>query len=244
MYFHVSSHWIHVFRHSYWICVFKHIYIEYIFSNIFVEYVFSNTSASPVPQTIKNLPAMQETQVQSLVWEDPLEKRMATHCSIFAWRIPWTEEAGGLQSMGLQRVGHDWATNTFTCSISWICFFLYLLSFSHCQLRSVTFLALGYCNQFLKISLPLSLPASSLFSILQKSVLLKIFWCSQMKSKCARKTPVIRPLPRLLWLLLKPSPLQPCWASHSSWSTPCVLHLVCSSFWRECLSAFIVLFIL
>ena len=51
---------------------------------------------------------MQETQVQSQVWEDPLEKEKATHSSILAWRISWTEEPGGLQSMGLQRVGHDW----------------------------------------------------------------------------------------------------------------------------------------
>ena len=55
----------------------------------------------------KNLPAMQETQVRSLGQEDPLEKEMATHSSILAWRIPWTEEAGGLQSMGSQRVRHD-----------------------------------------------------------------------------------------------------------------------------------------
>ena len=55
----------------------------------------------------KNLPAMQETQVQSLGWEDPLEKEMETHSSLLAWRIPWTEEPGGLQSVGLQRVGHD-----------------------------------------------------------------------------------------------------------------------------------------
>ena len=53
-------------------------------------------------QTVKNLHAMQETQVQCLGWEDPLEKGMATHSSILAWRIPWTEESGGLQSMGLQ----------------------------------------------------------------------------------------------------------------------------------------------
>ena len=59
---------------------------------------------------IKNPPAMQETQemlVQSLGQDDPLEKGMATHSSTLAWRIPWTEEPGGLQSMGLQRVGHD-----------------------------------------------------------------------------------------------------------------------------------------
>ena len=56
---------------------------------------------------VKNLPGMQETQVQSLGWEDPLEKGMATHSSILAWEIPWTEEPGGLQFMGSQRVGHD-----------------------------------------------------------------------------------------------------------------------------------------
>ena len=55
----------------------------------------------------KNLPATQETHIQSLCWENPLEKGMETHSSILAWRIPWTEEPGGLQSMGLQRVGHD-----------------------------------------------------------------------------------------------------------------------------------------
>ena len=58
-------------------------------------------------ETVKNLPAMQETRVQSLGLEDPLEKGMATHSSIFAWRIPWTEENGGLQSMGSLRVGHN-----------------------------------------------------------------------------------------------------------------------------------------
>ena len=57
--------------------------------------------------TIKYLPAMQETQVQSLGWEDPLEKQMTTPSSILAWKIPWTEEPGGLQSMGSQRVRHD-----------------------------------------------------------------------------------------------------------------------------------------
>ena len=55
-----------------------------------------------VAQSVKNLPAMQEIQVQSLGWEDPLKKEMATHSSIFAWEIPWTEEPGGLKSMELQ----------------------------------------------------------------------------------------------------------------------------------------------
>ena len=66
--------------------------------------------ASLVAQVVKNLPAMQKAWAQSLSWEDPLEKGMATHFSILAWRIPWTEETGGLQSMGLQRVRHNWAT--------------------------------------------------------------------------------------------------------------------------------------
>ena len=65
-------------------------------------------------QTVKNLPVMQETRVRSLGWEDPLEEGMATHSSILARRIPWTEEPGGLQSMGLQRVGHNRVTNTLT----------------------------------------------------------------------------------------------------------------------------------
>jgi len=63
--------------------------------------------ASLVVQTVKNLPAMHETWVQSLRWDNPLEKGTATHSSILAWRIPWTEEPGGLQSRGSQRVGHN-----------------------------------------------------------------------------------------------------------------------------------------
>ena len=63
--------------------------------------------ASLMAQTVKNSPAVQETQVQPLDWEDPLEKGIATHSSIFAQRIPWTEDPGGLQSLGLQQVGHD-----------------------------------------------------------------------------------------------------------------------------------------
>ena len=58
-------------------------------------------------QMVKNPPVMRETWVQSLGWEDPLEEGMATHSSILAWITPWTEEPGGLQSMGLQRVGQD-----------------------------------------------------------------------------------------------------------------------------------------
>ena len=62
---------------------------------------------SLVAQMVKRLPAMQETQIQPLGRDDPLEKEMATHSSILAWEIPWTEEPGGLQPIGSQRVGHD-----------------------------------------------------------------------------------------------------------------------------------------
>ena len=74
----------------------------------------------PVAQMVKNLPAMLEIQVWSLGQECHLEKEMATHSNILAWRIPWTEKPGELQSMGSQRVRHDWATNTFTF-LTFIC---------------------------------------------------------------------------------------------------------------------------
>ena len=76
--------------------------------------------ASLVAQMVKNLPAKQETWVLSLGWEDSLEEEMTTNSSILAWRISWTEEPGGLLSMGSRRVGHDWATNTFTFHFKYI----------------------------------------------------------------------------------------------------------------------------
>ena len=79
---------------------------------------YSEFRASLVAQMVKNLPAVQETQVPFLDREDPLEEEMATHSSILAGRIPWTEESGWLQSMGSQRVGHNRVTNSFTLSLS------------------------------------------------------------------------------------------------------------------------------
>ena len=67
----------------------------------------SRDHASLVAQMVKNLPAMWETQVRSLGWEDPLEMGMATHSSILTWKIPWTEEPGGVRSIGSERVGHN-----------------------------------------------------------------------------------------------------------------------------------------
>ena len=79
---------------------------------------------------VKNLSAMQETWVLSLSQEDPLEKGMATHLSILAWEIPWIEEPSGVQSMELQRVGHDWVTNMFTLSVldNFFFFFFFFLT--------------------------------------------------------------------------------------------------------------------
>ena len=75
-----------------------------------IGYPLQYSWASQVVQRAKNLPAKWETWVRSLSWEDPLEEGMETHSSILAWRILWTEEPSGLQSMVLQRVGHNWAT--------------------------------------------------------------------------------------------------------------------------------------
>ena len=81
-------------------------------SNLKFLPTFSSQWASLVAQTVRNPPAMWTTCVQSLGWEDTLEKGMATRSSILAWRISWTEKPGGLQSMGSQRVRHNWATFT------------------------------------------------------------------------------------------------------------------------------------
>ena len=79
----------------------------HIFSYLFLAKELDTTWASLVAQRLKRLPAMWETWVRSLGQEDPLEKGMATHSGILTWRIPWTEEPGGLQSTGSQRVGYD-----------------------------------------------------------------------------------------------------------------------------------------
>ena len=78
--------------------------------------------------TVKNLPVIQETWVLSLGWEDPLEKGMATHSNILAWRIPWTEEPGELESMGLQNIREDWMMNVMTYDVAHLS--MCLISFS------------------------------------------------------------------------------------------------------------------
>ena len=91
---------------------------------VFIHWIFlfpfrSPLRASLVAQRLKRLPGLRETWVWSLGEEDPLEKEMATHSSILAWRIPWREEPGGLQSTGSQRVGPDWATSLSLFTLIW-----------------------------------------------------------------------------------------------------------------------------
>ena len=97
---HFVSLCLHLFG-STWRIIHTHVFMK-------------NIRASLIAQLVKNPPAMQETPVQFLGWEGPLEEGMATHSRFLAWRIPWTEEPGGLQSMGSQRVRHDWTTKHST----------------------------------------------------------------------------------------------------------------------------------
>ena len=91
----------------------------YLYHRAWEQVSIAECSWYKMIQQVKNLTAMQETQetwVQSLSWKDPLEKKMTTVFSILAWRIPWTEKPGGLQSTGLQRLRHDWATKHTSAS--------------------------------------------------------------------------------------------------------------------------------
>ena len=108
--------------------------------------------ASLVAQRLKHLPPMRETQVRSLGWEDPLGKEMVTHSSILAWRIPWTEKPGRLQSTGSQRVGHDF---TFTFNLSLLYIFEFLVKiidhicmslFLGSQFIPVAYVSIFYAN--------------------------------------------------------------------------------------------------
>ena len=85
-------------------------FLIYLFFHLYLD-ITDIIQLPLVAQMVKHLPTMRETQVQSLGWEDLLEKEMATHSSILAWKIPWTEEPGRLQSMRSQRVRQDWATS-------------------------------------------------------------------------------------------------------------------------------------
>ena len=97
-----------------------------VFTREIISFYAHVYRASLVAQTVKRLPTLQETQVRALGREDPLEKEMATHSSTPAWKIPCTEEPGRLQSMGSQRVGHNWVTSLhFTSCLYMKCVFVF-----------------------------------------------------------------------------------------------------------------------
>ena len=97
-----------VFEHRFPVLLGIYLRVEFL-SHVVI--LFNSLGGLLVAQMVKRLPAVQETLVRSLGWEDPQEKEMATHSSTLAWKIPRTEEPGRLQSIGSQRVGHDWATS-------------------------------------------------------------------------------------------------------------------------------------
>ena len=100
------------------------IYKWLIIRDEFLREIKGPQPASLVAQMLKHLPAMWETQVRSLSWDNPLEKEMATHSSILAWKIPWTKKPGRVQSVRSQRVGHDWATSLSKDPNPWIVMYL------------------------------------------------------------------------------------------------------------------------
>ena len=113
---------------------FNHSYTSFCFGKI---RRCSNKRDSLVAQMVKSLPTMQEIQVRSLGQEDPLEKEMATPSCILDWKIPWTEEPGGLQSIGSQRVRHDWATSLSLSNKKPIFFIRAILVGVRCYLTTV-----------------------------------------------------------------------------------------------------------
>ena len=120
IYTHTHTHihmyiptYIHIYTHIYThvcVCIYTHTLNHFTVQPKLTQH-YKSTILHLVAQMVKNLPAMQETPVWSLGWENPLEKGMATYFSILAWRIPWTEEPGGLHSTESQRVRHPWMTN-------------------------------------------------------------------------------------------------------------------------------------
>ena len=127
---------------------------------IWISFDRAHLWTSLVAQMIMNLPEVQETQIWVLSGEDPLEKGMATHSNILAWRIPWTEESGGLQSIGLQRVRHDWVTFTFfhfthelpPSTPHWRCSWLFPTLHWSCDTKNKVEILCVYMTQFSSVA--------------------------------------------------------------------------------------------
>ena len=116
---------------------------------VYICICLDSFQASLVAQMVKNRPVIQEIQVQSLGREDPLEKRLATHSSILAWRISWTEEPCRLQSMEFQRAGHDWVSNTLTWTNFrpfWLCTVHHIHQYPDLTASSFMYCYLLYIN--------------------------------------------------------------------------------------------------
>ena len=109
LYFHLLWIWFHFVVFRSWIC--WDFTLTWNMRYLLLKPSFIRCRISLVAQTVKRLPIVRETRVQSVGWEDLLEKEMAPHSSILAWKIPWMEEPGRLQSMVSQRVGHEWVTS-------------------------------------------------------------------------------------------------------------------------------------
>ena len=132
-------------------------------------------------QTVKHLPTMRETWVQSLGQEDPLQNEMAIHSNTIAWKIPWTEEPGRLQSMGSQRVGHGWATSL---SFKWPSGFPYFRQFKpeFCH-KELTIWA-TVCSRSCFCWLYKNFPSSAAKNIISLISLLTIWWCPCVVFSC------------------------------------------------------------
>ena len=128
--------------------------------------------------SVKNLPAMWETQVWSTGWKDPLKKGMATHSSILAWRIPWTEEPGGLQSMVSQRVGHDWQTD-----ISFHFIYVYIINILFSLIRLAATEIMRDFFFFFLMLVVLCLTSNSYRRRVQGCFIFIIKWISTLVSK-------------------------------------------------------------
>ena len=166
-----------VLEYSFCYCCFKPL-SHYISKAWFCQIIYKHLrhiQTSLVAQTVKRLSIIWDTWVWSLGWEDPLEKEMAIHSRAIAWKIPWTEEPGRLQSMGSQRVGHDWATPLFTFTIHSKWKIIMLLSTSRNLDRAQDVVC--WCCLVVKSCLTLcdpidcSPPGSSVHGILQARIL-------------------------------------------------------------------------
>ena len=169
---------------------------------------------------------MQETWVWSLVREDPLEKKMATHSSILAWRIPWTEEPSGLQSMGLQRVGHDWATSLSLFTLTFHTLYSRIIEIPCSPMQTHFFFN---CNVDIQLLSHIRLFATPWTAAHQASLFFTISWLMSMESVMPSNHLVL-----CCSLLLLPSIFPSIWV----FSSESVLRIRWPKYWSFSISPF------